>query len=90
MLSTNHPCPSPGEVDTFYYHVPWYKPGDASGDWVVNSADVSYLINYLFVGGPAPQPRQAGDANCDGIINSADVAYLINYLFVNGPPPPEC
>jgi hypothetical protein len=90
MLSTGHPCPSPDEVDTFFYHAPEFKSGDANGDWQVNSADVAYLINYLFVGGPAPQPWQSGDANCDGIINSADVAYLINYLFVNGPPPLSC
>jgi hypothetical protein len=61
--------------------------GDANGDWVINSADASYLINYLFVSGPAPQPWQAGDANCDGTVNSADVAYVINYLFIGGPPP---
>jgi hypothetical protein len=64
-----------------------YARGDANGDGVINSADVSYLINYLFVGGPAPMPLTAGDANCDDTINSADVAYLINYLFVGGPPP---
>jgi serine protease AprX len=64
-----------------------YMRGDANGDGNINSADVSYLINYLFVNGPAPEPWQAGDANCDGSINSADVAYLINYLFVGGPAP---
>jgi hypothetical protein len=61
--------------------------GDANGDGVINSADVVYLINYLFKGGPAPEPLEAGDVNCDGIINSADVVYLINYLFKGGPPP---
>ena len=64
-----------------------YLRGDANGDGLINSADVAYLINYLFVGGPAPQPWQAGDANCDGKVNSADVAYIINYLFVGGPAP---
>lgn len=62
-------------------------PGDANGDGVVNSADVVYLINYLFKDGPAPEPWRVGDVNCDGIINSADVVYLINYLFKGGPPP---
>jgi hypothetical protein len=61
--------------------------GDTNRDGVINSADVSYLINYLFVSGPAPHPLEAGDTNCDSNINSADAAYLINYLFVNGPPP---
>jgi hypothetical protein len=61
--------------------------GDANGDGVINSADVVYLINYLFKGGPSPEPLCTGDMNCDGIINSADVVYLINYLFKGGPPP---
>jgi hypothetical protein len=61
--------------------------GDVNDDGVINSADVVYLINYLFIGGPAPQPWEAGDANCDCTINSADVVYLINYLFIGGPPP---
>jgi hypothetical protein len=55
------------------------------GDGHVNSADIAFLINYLFVGGPAPNPSSEGDANCDGIINSADVSFLINYLFIGGP-----
>lgn len=61
--------------------------GDANGDEGINSADVAHLINYLFVGGPAPDPLAAGNVNCDGLVNSADVVYLINYLFLNGPPP---
>ena len=63
------------------------RRGDANGDGVINSADVVYLINYLFKGGPAPDPLWVGDCNCDGIINSADVVYLINYLFKGGPEP---
>jgi len=64
-----------------------YLLGDANKDGVINSADVAYLVNYLFVYGPAPQPLDVGDVNCDGTINSADVAFLINYLFIGGPPP---
>jgi len=64
--------------------------GDCNGDDVINSADVVYLINYLFKGGPAPEPSGVGDVNCDGIINSADVVYLINHLFKGGPPPGCC
>lgn len=61
--------------------------GDANADGSINSADVIYLMNYLFIGGPEPIPLEAGDVNGDRIINSADVVYLINYLFVSGPPP---
>jgi hypothetical protein len=62
--------------------------GDVNKDGVVNSADVSYLINYLFINGPAPVPiLHVGDVNVDEVVNSADVAYLINYLFISGPAP---
>jgi hypothetical protein len=71
-------------IQAVYYY---FYHGDANGDGVINSADVVYLINYLFISRPAPNPLEAGDANCDGIVNSADVVYLINYLFVGGPPP---
>jgi len=63
--------------------------GDANGDGAVNSADVAYLINYLFVSGPPPSPLCFGDPNNDGVINSADVVYLINYLFIGGPAPKQ-
>jgi len=65
--------------------------GDITGDGQINAGDVVFLINYLFIGGPAPQPLSAGDINGDCAINSADVVYLINYLFVGGPAPqPGC
>jgi hypothetical protein len=61
--------------------------GDANGDGTIDIADVVYLINYLFTGGPAPDPLWVGDANCDGAVDIADVVYLINYLFAGGDPP---
>jgi hypothetical protein len=61
--------------------------GDANGDGVIDVDDVVYLINYLFIDGPAPDPFAAGDANCDGVVDIADVMYLINYLFLGGSPP---
>jgi C1A family cysteine protease len=64
--------------------------GDVSGDAVINSADVVYLINYLFKDGAPPQCQPVtacGDVNLDGVVNSADIVYLINYLFKNGPHP---
>lgn len=65
-----------------------YLLGDVNTDRAINAADVVYLINYLFIGGPAPVPiLQVGDVNCDAVINAADVVYLINYLFIGGPPP---
>jgi hypothetical protein len=61
--------------------------GDANEDGAIDVSDVIYLINYLFMGGPEPEPLEAGDANSDEVVDIADVVYLINYLFMNGPPP---
>ena len=32
--------------------------GDANGDGVVDPADIFYVVNYLFIGGPAPLSAQ--------------------------------
>ncbi|MCX6831933.1 MAG: dockerin type I repeat-containing protein, partial [candidate division Zixibacteria bacterium] len=61
--------------------------GDADGDGSVTIADVVFLIDYIFTGGPAPQPLSVADVDCGGTINIADVVYLINYIFSHGPEP---
>jgi hypothetical protein len=66
---------------------PSFARGDANGDGEINSGDIVYLINYLFIGGPAPSPLEAGDADCNGKIDASDVIFLINYLFIDGPAP---
>lgn len=60
--------------------------GDVNGSGAVNSADVFYLINYLFAGGPAPVTG-AGDPNNDGAKNAGDVIFLLRYLFASGTAP---
>jgi len=62
--------------------------GDANCDGNVNGADISYIINYLFVHGPKPcWPIDRGDVTYDHAIKPTDCSYLINYLFVYGPAP---
>lgn len=63
------------------------KPGDANADGSINLADIIFLENYIFRGGPAPNPICRGDANGNGLINLADEVYLVNYVFKGGPPP---
>jgi len=65
----------------------FYLTGDVSGDTKINGADIVYLINYLYVGGPSPTPLFLGDVDCDSLVNGADVVYLVNYLFQGGPKP---
>jgi len=64
-----------------------YICGDANGDGIHNIFDVTFLITYLYLDGPAPDPIEAGDANGDGTINIFDITYLISYLYLDGPDP---
>ncbi len=64
--------------------------GDANGDSTVNALDETYLINFLYKGGPAPatcQGTNLGDANNSGSVNAVDVTFLINYLYKGGAAP---
>jgi len=63
--------------------------GDADGNDAVNLLDVTFLINYLYKDGPAPDPIEAADADGSGTVNILDVTFLINYLYKSGPAP-EC
>ena len=62
--------------------------GDANNDGLVNISDVVYLINFIFSGGPPPEPIVLmGDADCSGFTNITDAVYLIQYIFAGGDPP---
>lgn len=65
--------------------------GNANNDASVNVSDAIYIINYVFLGGGAPQPVTAcGDTNQDAGLNISDAVYLINFVFIGGPPPHDC
>jgi IPT/TIG domain. len=59
--------------------------GDSNADGVVDAADVFYLVNAMFGGGPESMAN--ADVNGDGVVTVADVFYLINYVFLGGPAP---
>jgi serine protease AprX len=65
----------------------FYLTGDVTGDGEVDIADIIYLIHYLYLDGPSPDPLFLGDVDCDDQLNIGDVVYLINYLFLGGPEP---
>jgi len=64
-----------------------YICGDANGNGTVNILDVTLLINFLYKGGPAPDPYESGNADGTLPINILDVTFLINYLYKDGPEP---
>jgi hypothetical protein len=76
----------------FWARIAVFLKGDATGNGIVDVADVFYLINNLFAGGPpAPSPCVA-DVDSSTAVNVSDIFFLINYLFAGGPAPapPNC
>jgi len=65
--------------------------GDCNDDLSVNVSDAVFIINYVFIGGTAPDPLCVGDTNADGSVNVSDAVAIINYVFVGGDAPdPNC
>jgi len=68
-----------------------YLPGDATGNRFVDIADIVFMVNYVFKGGPVPVPVVAGDVNGDCDVNLSDIIFLVNYVFKGGAMPvPGC
>ncbi len=77
----------PNNLDYTTIKYSQFSHGDVNGDGTVDIADIIQLINYLFIGGSAPDPLENADANCDEVVDVADAVHLINYLFIGGSPP---
>ncbi|UCC44723.1 MAG: hypothetical protein JSU65_01995 [Candidatus Zixiibacteriota bacterium] len=66
----------------------WTYRGDVDANGLIDIADITKLIQYIFMEGNPPRPVYAmGDTNCDSLVDVGDLTLLIEYLFINGPPP---
>jgi len=83
---SNDPDENPVDV-TINMTVGTYILGDVNADGNVDYLDVLYLANYLFAGGPAPNPLESGDLNHDGNVDSNDLVMLANIVFGGGSAP---
>jgi len=61
--------------------------GDPNGDYTVNIFDITYLISFLYLDGPAPIDMNSADVNSDLSVNIFDITYIISYLYRDGPDP---
>ncbi len=65
----------------------WTRSGDVDASGSIDVGDLTYLVAYLFQGGPEPQPLATGDVDCSGGVDVGDLTYLVAYLFQGGPEP---
>ena len=61
--------------------------GDANSSGYVDIDDIIFIVNYVFTGGPSPDPYQTADTNCSGFVDIDDIIFLVNYVFTAGPEP---
>ncbi len=53
--------------------------------------DLTFIINYIYRGGPLPTCAGEGDVNADGSpTDVVDLTYLVDYIYRGGPPPYSC
>ena len=62
--------------------------GNANDDLGIDIADPIWIVNELYLDGPATACPDDADANDDGLLDASDVVYLIEYLFRAGVSPP--
>ena len=74
-------------LDSIYIDVITFICGDIDGNGVgPDIADLVYLVNYMFNGGPEPPVIEACDVDGNGVgPDIADLVYLVNYMFNGGP-----
>ncbi len=62
-------------------------PGDVDMSGSVNICDLTFIVDYLFRGGPPPPVLNTADVNGSCDISVEDLTYLVAYLFQNGSAP---
>lgn len=65
----------------------WHALGDMNADGLATSADIVYLVTYLFGLGPTPMDPRVEDVTCDGHVSILDIVVLANYVLRLGPVP---
>jgi hypothetical protein len=77
----------PEELTWEEYQEICIRRGDANDSGDMNVGDLTYLVDYLFGGGPEPATLPDGDPDGSESIDVGDITYLVNWLFLEGQEP---
>ncbi len=66
---------------------PLFQRGDATQDGTIDLTDPIYILEHLFLGGPALTCPDSGDVNDDGQLDVSDPITALDYLFRAGADP---
>ncbi len=65
-----------------------YQPGDLTGDFVVDIADLVFMADWYFTGGSEPAyPKWRANLNGDFFYDISDLVYLVDFMFTGGSRP---
>ncbi len=65
--------------------------GDLTSDGSLDISDLIRMVEYQFMGGPAPHPALVADLNGDcSVADVSDLVHLVNYMFHFGAAPRPC
>ncbi|MDH4033076.1 MAG: PKD domain-containing protein, partial [candidate division Zixibacteria bacterium] len=64
-----------------------HRSGDLNLDGSVDIADLLYMVDFMFRGGPAPEIVDAADVNGDCAIDIGDLTFFVEYFFGGGDKP---
>ncbi len=63
--------------------------GDTTRDRQLDVSDAIFLLQYLFLGGPAPACSPVADVDASGALDIADAISLLDFLFLGRSAPPR-
>ena len=63
------------------------NPGDANDDNTIGISDLTYFVDFMFGGGPAPVCKPEFDNQADCALGISDLTYFVDFMFGGGPVP---